>query len=60
MGLLDNITEFFAPKTYVQAASTTVSSNELENSIRDLNRRYKLGYTTEGSYIKFGVNDDFL
>ncbi len=59
MGLLDNITEFFAPKTYVQAASTTVSSNELENSIRDLNRRYKLGYTTEGSYIKFGVNDDF-
>jgi len=59
MGLINNITEFFAPKTYVQGTANVVSSNALENTIRDLNMRYKLGQTTEGSYIKFGVNDDF-
>jgi hypothetical protein len=59
MGLLDNITEFFASVTNVQATEATVSTNELENSIVDLNGRYKLGHTLEGDYIKFGVNDDF-
>lgn len=59
MGLLQNITDFFASNTYVQATSESVASNELENSIEDLNGRYRLGHTTLGDYIKFGVNDDF-
>lgn len=59
MGLVDNITNFFASVTNVQATESTVSTNELENSIVDLNGRYKLGHTTLGDYIKFGVNDDF-
>ena len=59
MGLLSNITDFFASVTNVQATEATVSTNELENSIVDLNGRYKLGHTNIGDYIKFGVNDDF-
>ena len=59
MGLFDNIAEFFSSKTNVQATENTISVNELENSIVDLNGRYKLGHTTLGDYIKFGVNDDF-
>jgi hypothetical protein len=59
MGLLSNITEYFASNTYVQATEHSVATNELENSIEDLNGRYKLGHTTIGDYIKFGVNDDF-
>lgn len=59
MGLFDNIVEYFASNTNVQATENTVSVNELENSIVDLNGRYKLGQTTLGPYIKFGVNDDF-
>ena len=59
MGLLSNITEYFASNTYVQATEHSVATNELENSIEDLNGRYKLGHTTLGDYIKFGVNDDF-
>jgi hypothetical protein len=59
MGLVDNITNFFASVTNVQATESSVSINELENSIIDLNGRYKLGHTTLGDYIKFGVNDDF-
>tara|TARA_R110000764_G_scaffold206626_1_gene292018 strand:- start:708 stop:1949 length:1242 start_codon:yes stop_codon:yes gene_type:complete len=59
MGLVSNITNFFASVTNVQATEDTVSINELENSIIDLNGRYKLGHTLVGDYIKFGVNDDF-
>lgn len=59
MGLIQNITEFFAAKTYVNATQHTVASNELENTIEDLNSRYKLGQTIAGDYIKFGINDDF-
>lgn len=59
MGLVNNIVDFFASKTFVQATEQSVSANELENAIVDLNGRYKLGHTTEGDYIKFGVNDDF-
>jgi hypothetical protein len=59
MGLFDNIVNYFASNTYVQATSESISSNELENSIEDLNGRYKLGQTIVGNYIKFGVNDDF-
>ena len=59
MGLLSNITDFFASNTYVQATEHSIATNELENSIEDLNGRYKLGHTTLGDYIKFGVNDDF-
>ena len=59
MGLVNNIVDFFASKTFVQATEQSVSANELENAIIDLNGRYKLGHTTEGDYIKFGVNDDF-
>lgn len=59
MGLIKNITEFFASNTYVNATQHNVASNALENSIRDLNSRYKLGQTIVGDYIKFGVNDDF-
>ena len=59
MGLIQNITEFFASNTYVNATQHSVASNELENTIRDLNSRYKLGQTIAGDYIKFGINDDF-
>lgn len=59
MGVLNNIVDFFASKTFVQATKQSVSANELENAIVDLNGRYKLGHTTLGDYIKFGVNDDF-
>jgi hypothetical protein len=59
MGLIDNITNFFSSVTNVQATEATVSINELENSIIDLNGRYRLGHTNIGDYIKFGVNDDF-
>ena len=59
MGLIQNITEFFASNTFVQATENSIATNELENSIEDLNGRYKLGHTTLGDYIKFGVNDDF-
>jgi hypothetical protein len=43
----------------VQATEHSIATNELENSIEDLNARYKLGHTLVGDYIKFGVNDDF-
>lgn len=59
MGLLNNIVDFFASNTFVQATENSVATNELENSIEDLNGRYKLGHTTIGDYIKFGVGDDF-
>ena len=61
MGLLNNIVDFFASNTsFTQATEQSVSANELENAIIDLNGRYRLGHTTEvGDYIKFGVNDDF-
>jgi hypothetical protein len=59
MGLIQNISEYFASKTFVQATEETISANELENTIRDLNIRYKLGHTDVGSYIKFGIHDDF-
>jgi len=59
MGLVNNIVDFFASKTFVQATESSVSANELENAIVDLNGRYKLGHTNLGNYIKFGVNDDF-
>ena len=59
MGVFNNIVDFFASKTFVQATEQSVSANELENAIVDLNGRYKLGQTTIGPYIKFGVNDDF-
>ena len=59
MGLLNNIVDLFASKTFVQATENSVSTNELENAIIDLNGRYKLGHTELGDYIKFGVNDDF-
>jgi hypothetical protein len=59
MGLLNNIVDYFASNTFVQATEDSVAANELENTIRDLNSRYKLGHTETGDYIKFGVNDDF-
>jgi hypothetical protein len=59
MGLLNNIVDYFASNTFVQATEDSVAANELENTIRDLNSRYKLGHTNVGDYIKFGVNDDF-
>ena len=59
MGLLDRVTEYFASNTNVQATSNNTSSNELENSIRDLNGKYRLGRSTAGEHIKFGVQDDF-
>lgn len=59
MGLVNNIVDFFASKTFVQATESSVAANELENAIVDLNGRYKLGHTNLGDYIKFGVNDDF-
>jgi hypothetical protein len=59
MGWLNNISEYFASHTYIQAKEQSLATNELENSIEDLNGRYKLGHTTLGDYVKFGVNDDF-
>lgn len=59
MGLIDNITNFFSSVTNVSATEATISTNELENAIKDLNSRYRLGQTTIGPYIKFGLNDDF-
>ena len=59
MGLFNNIVDYFASNTFVQATEHSVATNELENSIEDLNGRYKLGHTELGDYIKFGVNDDF-
>jgi len=59
MGLLSNISEYFASNTYVQATENSIATNSLENSIDDLNGRYRLGYTEVGQYIKFGANDDF-
>lgn len=59
MGLFSNITEYFASNTSVEATESSIVTNELENAVRDLNGRYKLGHTTVGDYIKFGVNDDF-
>ena len=59
MGLLSNISEYFASNTYVQATENSISTNALENSIDDLNGRYRLGHTEVGEYIKFGANDDF-
>ena len=59
MGLLSNISEYFASNTYVQATENSISTNALENSIDDLNGRYRLGHTEVGDYIKFGANDDF-
>ncbi len=40
MGLLSNISEYFASNTYVQATENSISTNELENSIDNLNGRY--------------------
>ena len=59
MGLLSNISEYFASNTYVQATENSISTNELENSIDNLNGRYQIGHTLVGDYIKFGANDDF-
>lgn len=59
MGLIKNISEYFASNTYVQATENSISTNELENSIDNLNGRYQLGHTEVGDYIKFGANDDF-
>lgn len=59
MGLFSTISEYFASNTFVTATESSIATNELENSIEDLNGRYKLGHTTLGDYIKFGVNDDF-
>ena len=59
MGLISNITEYFSSSTNVMATEDTVSANELENTIKDLSGRYRLGHTTTGEYIKFGVQDDF-
>lgn len=59
MGLFSTITEYFASNTYVQATEDSIVTNELENAVRDLNGRYKLGHTGIGDYIKFGINDDF-
>lgn len=61
MGLLDNVRKAFdfASYTNIQATSNTVASNELENAIKDLNGKYRLGRTNLGEYIKFGVQDDF-
>ena len=39
MGLIQNISEFFASDTYVQATEHSIATNELENSIEDLNAR---------------------
>lgn len=62
MGLFDNVKEFFSSGswgTYVVATENTIPRNPLENSINDLQKQYKLGYTDVGNYVKFGVQDDF-
>jgi len=62
MGLFDNVKEFFSSGswgTYVVATENTIPRNPLENSINDLQKQYKLGYTEVGNYIKFGLQDDF-
>lgn len=59
MGVLDRINGFFASYTNVAATQSSVSSNELENAVKDLNGKYRLGRTNKGEYIKFGVQDDF-
>lgn len=59
MGLFDRISETFASYTNVQATTSSIASNELENAIKDLSGKYRLGQTNKGSYIKFGVQDDF-
>ena len=59
MGLFDTVTNYFASYTNVSATSNSVAANELENAITDLSGKYRLGRTTEGEYIKFGVQDDF-
>ena len=62
MGLLDNVREFFSSGswgTYVVATENTIPRNPLENSINDLQKQYKIGYTEVGNYIKFGAQDDF-
>jgi|GEM_PF-2507456 len=59
MGIIKNISEYFASNTYVQATESSIATNSLENSIDDLNGRYRLGHTEVGDYIKFGANDDF-
>tara|TARA_R110000782_G_scaffold135076_2_gene227497 strand:- start:2405 stop:3658 length:1254 start_codon:yes stop_codon:yes gene_type:complete len=59
MGLINRVNEFFASNTNVQATNDTIASNELENAIKDLSGRYRLGQTNQGQYIKFGVQDDF-
>ena len=59
MGLFDTVTNYFASYTNVSATSNSVAANELENAIKDLSGKYRLGRTTEGEYIKFGVQDDF-
>lgn len=64
MGFIDNIREFFGSSyqgygTYIVATENSIQTNPLENSINDLNKQYKLGYSTAGNYVKFGVNDDF-
>jgi len=59
MGLFDRFRDGFASYTNVQATSQSVASNELENAIRDLSGKYRLGQTNKGQYIKFGIQDDF-
>ena len=59
MGLFDKVNDFFASYTNVQATAQTTASNELENAIRDLTGKYRLGRSTVGEHIKFGVQDDF-
>ena len=62
MGLFDRISETFASYTNVQATTTSIASNELENAIRDLSGKYRLGQTNKGSYIKvpwYGFRDFF-
>ena len=64
MGLIQNIRELFGNSqqgygTYIVATENSIQTNPLENSINDLNKQYRLGYSSAGNYVKFGVNDDF-
>lgn len=59
MGLFSKLNERFASNTNVQATAPSLAANELENAIKDLNGKYRLGQTNKGQYIKFGVQDDF-
>ena len=52
MGLLSNISEYFASNTYVQATENSISTNELENSIDNLNGRYQIGHTLVGKHAE--------